>query len=290
MKSTKRVRGGGEVNKIFGEDYGRCMIEYGKKIEMLLGWNVAFVDPKGNHAGKLEDGALTWYLPRQDIDENIHNVAGVYNKCKEDNIDFLYVIAPPKVNIKQDESIAGKLDFSIQNKDKFVRSLVSDGIPILDLGYGLDKIYDNHHQMFFRTDHHWKPETALTAVEIVSKDINYKNGYHIDTDKFNADLYEKKIYTKSFLGSQGKKVTLSQVEPDDFILLRPKFAVNVNLKIPSFNVDVTGDFDIMLNPCMYENISGMQLYSANAYGGYLYGDWSVLKIHNYDNNVAHKKI
>ena len=144
------------------------------------------------------------------------------------------------------------------------------------------------HSAFFRTDHHWKPETALWAAGKVVEKLKNSYGVDVNMTHFSSDDYEVQAYEKCFLGSQGKKLTLAYTEPDDFSLYYPKFPVKLHLQIADFGIDDTGDFTLLYDKAAWG--SG-NCYVDNQYAMYGYGDVPELIVHNYANeSLSGKKI
>ena len=67
------------------------------------------------------------------------------------------------------------------------------------------------HQAFFRTDHHWKPDTALWAAGRIVEKLANDYGVDVNREHFSLNDYYDDKYEKSFLGSQGKNQTLFKI-------------------------------------------------------------------------------
>lgn len=102
----------------------------------------------------------------------------------------------------------------------------------------------NHHEAFFKTDHHWKPETGLWAAGEILKILRDNYKWPVNPDLLQLKNFERVIYPKWHLGSQGKKFTLSRAEPDNISLIYPKFETSFIYEIPSLDINISGDFGI----------------------------------------------
>ena len=60
------------------------------------------------------------------------------------------------------------------------------------------------------------PWFLLSAKTLLLNQRFPKYGFHIDLNLFHEEQYEIKVFQRWFLGSLGKKLTLSRVEPEDW--------------------------------------------------------------------------
>ena len=134
----------------------------------------------------------------------------------------------------------------------------------------------SYHDYFFRTDHHWKPETALRAAKVVGDKLRE---YDIPVDDSHYDLqaFDVEVLPDYFLGSQGKRATLSRTTPDDFSILHPKFPTEITLDIPEKNLHDSGDFELVYDK---KQVEKCDYYNLSPYAMYGYGDMPVMDIEN----------
>lgn len=250
--------------------------EWAKGYDSFLEWNFA---PYSEYNGvmALDDGYLTEFIEETDMTENAKSVIELNQYCKDRNIDFLYIQAPYKISKYDDIDISGKLDFSNQNADALLDRLSDAEVPTYDLREEIYKGKLKHHELFYRTDHHWLPTTGLWASEKISEYCNDHYNFHIDTSLMDIDNFKVVEYSKWFLGSQGKKVTLSRIDPDDFSLLYPNIQANFHYVIPSKDIDKEGDFSITYD---LEQVKEKNYYKKNPYAAYNYGDQPLIQIEN----------
>lgn len=238
-------------------------------IEDFLKWNLT-VDSY-NPVIKLDNGYLSGFCPKHDVSGLADAVIDFNEFLKKQGIPLFYAAAPYKI-CQYHEGIAGVRDFSNQNADEFIQLLRQNGIPVLDFREELHRAGMNHYESFFRTDHHWKPETGLWACGVLSDWLNEQTSLDIDTSIFKKENYDYNVYPEWFLGSQGEKVTLAKTSPDDFTLITPKEKYDLTCSIYDSEKVLfsgRGGFEILLDMSQLEEKA---LYDKNPYATYMYGD------------------
>ncbi len=259
------------VEKKIDEWTGKYLLGYYKLAEAGrgyadgIGWGL--IRPDKDALLPLGDGAWTFAYPRDEdaIQEKSASLVDLAQTVTENGGQFLYIQAPFKVDPYGDLAVNGMFDFSNQNCDDLLGKLQVQGIATLDLRQDLHRWaqaeHSSYHDYFFRTDHHWKPETALRAAKVVGDKLRE---YDIPVDDSHYDLqaFDVEVLPDYFLGSQGKKATLSRTVPDDFSILHPKFPTEITLNIPEKNIHSTGEFELVYDKktverCDYYNLNHM---------------------------------
>ena len=260
-------------NKIAGSF---AIIKAAKTYEELIGWNMAAVNSY-NPVIRLGDGFLAGLVASTDISENAEAVAELDNFCRTLGIKYMYINAPMKICASEDKYISGILDYSNQNTDRFLEAIGRAGVKYYDFRKILHSEGIKHHEAFFRTDHHWRPETGLWAAKHILGFLRDNYGWDVDPDILNPERFERKVYPEWFLGSQGKKLTLSRTKPDDFTLLFPKFRTLIRFEAPALGIDTSGDLSVTYNMPKAEI---KDYYGLNTYAAYKYADQPLTRIHN----------
>jgi hypothetical protein len=244
-------------------------------IEDMLDWELheVVVDMGG--------GYLVEPLGKEDITPSVRALVEFDQFLKDRDIDLLYVQCPNKIS--RDDSLPGIANFFNQNADNRLSALSSYQVPWLDLRDAVHAESLDHHDLFFRTDHHWKPETGLWATGKLAEYLNTHNDFSIDLSLFNPERYRRDVYEDWFLGSYGRRLTLIRAAPEDISLLYPQFDTDVSMQIPSRALDIRGTFEIFYD---YRHIEKIDYYKRSPYAAYLYGDNPVTTIHN---NIAERK-
>ena len=264
----------------------RWFVEAGREVEQKIGWNV--INP-AMQVAKMQDGYLTFVENNKNQDERIAAVNEFADFVKSQNAEFLYIQSPGKTNPWGDSEMKG-IDYSNENADRLLEGLKAKGISVYDLRQDLYEHVGSAgwHQAFFRTDHHWKPDTALWAAGRIVEKLANDYGVDVNREHFSLNDYYDDKYEKSFLGSQGKKLTLVNTELDDFDIYYPKFKTNVYMEISEYGIRETGDFSIFYNK---QEFGSGDVYNENPYAMYGYGDQPEIIVHNFANeNLQDKKI
>lgn len=218
-----------------------------------------------------------------EINEEAKNMRTFADALEERGIPFLYAAVPNKVCIETDW-MSGTLDFSEQNRVQTVAKLRELGIDVLDLTDLLHAEGRTHRELFFPTDHHWTPATALWAADRIAEYAEKQYGLQLDRTVLHADQYEVELYEDVFLGSAGQKVTESKIAPDDFPLYVPKYETDMHLYLQRSNgetprVDERGDF--LLQYDMYYLEIFAPILESDIYSTYLYANPCKVRIKNY---------
>ena len=142
----------------------------------------------------------------------------------ERDIDLVYVNLPTKYT---DDNMFfenfGKASYSNRNADLFLQRISSSGIKSLDLRDNIVSENMNVEEMFFRTDHHWTPQTALWAAGKIASFLNERAGYNFDMDLYDPSKYIAKTWHDCWTGEQGRKMSSLYIGRDDFTAVVPNF-------------------------------------------------------------------
>ena len=258
------------------------MIELDSALEKTVGWNIDVLS-EYNPLVELEDGYFVSYVMPFDVSPNIEAVAELDAYCRNNGMDFLYVQTPGKISKYEDTEICNVLDFSNKLADDLLLGLEEYGTKTLDLRENVLEAGFRHRDLFFKTDHHWKPETGLWAAGCLAEELNQSLSYHLDTELLRSDGFRKTVYENWFLGSSGKKVTLAKAEPEDISLLYPTYDTDLTIRIPSLSLEKTGDFSVTYD---MDCISEKDYMHKNPYGAYCYSDEALIQIINNGNTTG----
>ena len=250
-------------------------IEAMRIYQRAIRWNIPLYSDLYSFT-ELPDGRLTGFLRKIDVSRPASQIAEFSTFCKENGIHCLFVLAPNK--IAHGDPYDGTLDFSNENADMLLSQLKKNGIDCFDLRPVLDAQVEKRSDLFFQTDHHWKPQTARSAAQAIAHELNIRYGYTANLSLLEPSQYTEKIYPSHHLGSYGQRLTLAIAQPDDFTLYYPDFPTSFRLQIPSMAIDHTGDFSIFYY--MKELDLPYGFYGAHAYGAYAYGERALLSIQN----------
>lgn len=260
------------------------LTETAKLYENIIGWNLANIF-EYNGVVEIRGDYLSRFYEKYDITKAARGLIDFERFCRESGADFLYCNHPVKTCIYEDWEITGKLDFSNQNADEFLAMLTEAGVNYHDFRKILHEDGKNHHEAFYRTDHHWKAETGLWAAGHILKFLKDDYGWNVNPEILNPGNFDYVVYPEWFLGSLGRKFTLARTRPEDFTLIYPRFRTLLHYEIPDIGLDTSGDFSITYN---MDAVAEKDYYDKNPYTAYDYSDHPVMRTHNYLNDDGKK--
>ncbi len=268
-----------EYTSKYLEGYHR-IVEAERMYEELINWNVA---PIGgyNTVVKADDGSLIALVMSKDVSHDAGAMRDFKAFCRENGTELLYMNLPLNVCKSEDAGINGVFDYINPNADRFLAMLKDYGVKYYDFREILHEDGMNHHASFFRTDHHWKPETGLWVAKHVLQIFRDDYGWNVDPEILNPENFNYTVYPEWFLGSRGKKVTLSRTTPDDIALIYPKFDNLIHWEVPAAGLDVSGDLSVIYE---MRHIEPKDYYRQNPYAAYKYADQPLGRIHNLRND------
>lgn len=267
--------------------FNRELIELNGKVNHLLGKHI--VTGMESTVFQLMNGYLAQAdesMTKSDYKYSIQQVEDFARYVEKKNIPFLYVQMPNKV-CKFDPELPIGIEFKLNDQmDETVEKLRAKNYEVLDFRKLIHEENLNHYDLFYKTDHHWKVETAFWAAQELDKVLRSDEiGLVADQDNLNRVNFYEQTYKKSFLGYLGRQVTLGYAKPEDFNLLLPKYNLDYELKCPEKNLELTGDFEkCLINWDMYDE--DKSVYDKSYYDGLLYGNQAVMTIKN--NSVNNK--
>ena len=216
-------------------------IEFGHFINKLIGGNI-FLNLDG--LIRFDNGYFGFIVSDKDsFEEDGKRTVDFAKYLEKQKIKFGYILCPSKFSKFKKELPQGMVDYSNENADSFLKVLYDNNINVLDLREDLNKEFPDHFGAFFKTDHHWKPETGFWASQKIIKFLNQQLGQNLDENIIKKENFNFKTYPKLFLGSQGKKVTLSFAEPEDFTVITPKFNTDFKLEVYCRDIIKEGNFE-----------------------------------------------
>ncbi len=226
----------------------------------------------------MNNGYLTFEAHPISTDYAVKSTTYFANWLKEREIDFLYVQCPSKESPFDNQLPYGIDDNYNANADNLINGLDENNVPYIDLRQNLNSDFDDYYSRFFKTDHHWKPETGVWASGVIAKELNNRYNYGLKTEIGNLDNYIIDVYEEFCFGSQGKKATLKYADPEDISLIYPK---NNSLFTVKYDNDdpITGKFeDTLLKKSVF---SKKDYYNVSTYSAYFHGNHALTTIRNH---------
>lgn len=201
----------------------------------------------------------------------------------ENQIPFLYVQAPYKLDLKDELQVEGFENYSNENADAMLEILYESGINVLDLRPYTVATSEMVQYNFYNTDHHWNSTGAFTAFQQIIEKIQelfpdelIKNEY-TELDSWNAETFED-----IFLGSQGKRVGSYFGGIDDITLYTPKFETEMSSYTVNHKTFKKGSFEDA-NVVAHYVEDAPDYFNKNNYCVYVGGDYP---LYQYRNSMA----
>ena len=242
-------------------------------------WIFESTDPEvvrlnNGHLGSL--GNYYYYLTMPN-----RSIAALRDFAEEElGAPFLYIQAPSKLCSVDDQLPIENMTNNNAEASWLLRRLKEDGVDYLDLRETLHADGLDHYDCFYVTDHHWTMETGLWAARAMAEELNERYDLGMDVDILDPAGYTTRTWEDAFLGSQGRKVTLSFASPEDFTMLLPTFETSLRLTVPPWGTEAAGDFDILYDE---DGIVSDDYYRSNSYGAVMMGDCPYVKVENLNN-------
>lgn len=252
------------------------MAEFGRRTENNFGWGL--MNP-GTKVVSYGDGYFDFAYQKLDMSSRAKALARLNAFAQSQGAQFFYVQAPIKASPTEDLMSLHIRDHANENGDQLLALLKADGIDYLDLRpiLGEGKTPQEYHQMFFRTDHHWLPQTAVHAAYIVGQKLARDCGIEMDLSQLSLAKYDIEMKDGLFLGSSGKKVTLARTKPDDFPILHPKESTHFFMNWYGLRPDQEGPLEIAYDS---REIAIKDVYRLNTYCMYGYGEQPLYFLEN----------
>lgn len=251
------------------------LIEYSYLYNGIIGYNL-ISNSDENARIEINDGYYSRIVKRRDSSLAANNLINFKKYLENYNIDLIYIQAPFKISESQEISNIYK-DYSNENMNNFLE-IIQGKVKYLDLRENIKNDNLNHLELFYKTDHHWLPETGLWATNEISKYLNNNYNLNLKIENIKEENFFIKTYENMYLGSDGRYVSLANTKPEDFNLIIPKIDTKLTVKIPDKGIDKTDTYEntiIDWSQVKYENY-----YKISQYGAYGYAERPLIEIHN----------
>lgn len=228
---------------------------------------------------KADSGSLiaaTEALDREAVDPAADRIATLRAVSEGYGARFLYCAAPVKGCF---ESAPANADNGAGTSfARYLEALAEREVPVLDLT-GVLRETAGPEGAFFRTDHHWRPQSAFHAVRAVCEALRDRYGFESDEALLDLDRYQVTEYQDLFLGSYGKKVGrfFTWDGPDDFALILPDFPTELSVEQPAKEEVREGGF---ADTIIYSEFLQKDYYHRNPYAAYSGGDFRLQIVRN----------
>ena len=257
----------GALNRVL--DYFHVFIETYGTVQRLTGQRLV-EETAGNDVVKLDNGTLIFGGINNPYIDTADNARSVANFASKLDMPLLTVVAPDKVppdTVPMPEVLRS---YHNDMANRYLSVLQEEGVSTLDLRENFKEAPD-WASLFFRTDHHWRPEGAFFGYQALMERLSADYGFPVNEEALSEDSFEKTVYEDFFLGSQGKRTGAAYAGVDDFTVYTPKFETSFRYHIYDRDLERTGTFNEAL--CFPERIEHRDFYTTNPYTYYSGGDW-----------------
>lgn len=267
--------------RCFGvQTYKQFFVQFNGLYQRLIGKNYIYDVDSNNTVVKLNNGYLTFIRGKaENTARAAERIIFLKNWLDEQNIPMIYAQTPIKVSKFDPQLPAGVADYSNDDVDRLLQTLQARNVDVLDFRQVAHDAGIDPYSMFFKTDHHWKPETALWAAGVVAEKLNSQYNLPIDTGLYDPESYTTKSYEQWFLGSQGKRVGSFYGGLDDISLITPNFETELTSTIPIEGVEKRGSFTESVMDL--SKLEKNNYFSDNPYLAYTGGDYNLNMVQNH---------
>lgn len=215
-------------------------------------------------------------MPMHDvnIDRKVEAVIEFGKGIEEKGINFFFFEVPDKCSGE-----GMYLDYSQEKNVQFHEAMEEAELRVLTVKDYFNKPSESY---FYKTDHHWLPETGIWADKILCNYMNSEFGYSVNTEIYECGKYRTEVFNEPFLGSLGKKVTHVYTNADEFKIIYPQYQTDLTVFVSNQNKIFSGSIEETLFD--YSALESKGLYEDNFYAFYGYGDNAWINIHN---NMLH---
>lgn len=208
----------------FVEIYGGTQKLLNKKI---------IVDSDIGHIIKDEQGFLHFPVYAYNVKPNAEKAVEMKKYFDEIDIPFSFLLAMPKDYEDYTTFKKGIEIYMNSTKycDDFTSVLQEGNVDFMDMRKVAKETNLDIANTFFKTDHHWKTETAFWAFKEIVRYIDENYGVNLDQDNFKTDIsnYDISVLENSFNGSLGKRMGKLYSGIDDYSIITPKYETNLKL-------------------------------------------------------------
>ncbi len=246
------------------------------------------VDPQ-NTVVKLQNGYLG-FIPSSSPAQHqqfIDYLTNLNQHCNTLNIRLLYVQKDSKQT--NDPSVLPTYyPVTPSSSAGLVDLLARNGIAVLSIPQHIKETGKDKYSFFYKTDHHWTPETGLWVSKLISEKVNSSFNFNLDTSLLNPSQFIVEAYPGAFLGSQGKRVGRYYAGTDDFHIIAPLYNTDFYVEYHDRDAQRSGDFNESF--FFRENLNPDRILTmdTSTYDVYMDGNHGLINILNHT-SASNKK-
>ena len=134
-------------------------------------------------------------------------------------------------------------------------------------------------EVFFRTDHHWKPATGFQVNRLICNELSARYGFQTEKEALDSANFKTDTYPNWFLGSYGKKVGrfFTWQGAEEFEVITPMVPTDFSETVRGREAVRTGPFK---ETVLYPEYLEKDYYHTKNYCVYSGGDFHLQVIQN----------
>ncbi len=237
-----------------------------------------------NEYVKLNNGKLAYVMDQEDTAPFADAVIALNEYLKSTvKTPLLYVQLPFSIDPDDQQLPPGCEDYSDENADAFLSLIEARGVKTYDFRPLINSKPDYYSQ-FYRTDHHWKAETAFAAArELITYLAAQDPAYAVDETVTEEKNYQYKS-VDNFLGSIGRQFGYGYSGYEPLTTICPSFALDLEVFDEKGKTIQRGDAEkTVLFP---EKLSYEDHYLCDMYSYYMDGDHDYRRFVNRTEGLA----
>ena len=269
-----------ETNTIKKQNYHDRLLDINSLKENILGTRV--IMKEDTIVAKSDEGFLLGYFDDElddslAIDEWLAAIRKNQQLAEKNGAHYLYCAVPAKTFYFREP--LNVTSYNKINYDNKINILSDSDIPFIDFYDVFEEKHVSKEDMFFITDHHWKPQSGFLANKIISEKLSDLYGFNYNKKATDLDNYIITTYPNWFLGSYGKKAGtfFTWYGADDFDLITPKFETDFTENIASNGTVRKGRFE---ETVLHMKKMKKDYYHVFPYSTYSGGDFRLQIIRN----------
>lgn len=177
-------------------------------------------------------------------------------------------------------------NYANETLDAYKQALEDNKIAYIDMRKIVEDSPLTHQQLFYKSDHHWRTETAFMVYQQLINRLKVDYGLDVDPTKelSKKENYNFITYPSIFLGSIGRKSGASYAQADDFTFIYPKYRTNFTMEwmLEGSSFTKNGRFETTLANPSYLNHTKVYDEKSDTYSMYLDGNAAYTSILNHD--------
>lgn len=185
-----------------------------------------------NDIWKLKNGHLTTAVSVNEKGSEVNEqsaktVASVTAYLTEREIGSLFVLAPEKLQFYDCEPMPGyqKKDSELEDLEKMLKN---SGVSCLNMNAWFRENCWSMDDVYFRTDHHWKPEAAFAVAQQIMNCLSQTYEV-VCNETMDPENWVTEVYEDWFLGSHGWRTGVRYGGIDDISYIYPSFATDMQV-------------------------------------------------------------